>query len=231
MENKKYRVLFIDVDGTLYYQLPVRLCMVVSLACYYPFHICRYRELFILRDFRKLRETGLPDADNPEKEQYRQIAIKWNVSEDYVKQITDRWMQRYPLHFLAYFRDRQLIRTLNSLHAQGVLIVVYSDYPAREKVKTLGLAADFVFSSIDREVGYAKPDRRAMENIMKITGCAAQECLLIGDRMEKDGLAAQNVGMDYLILKQLPWVRRRTARQCVKRTDTNDCNLDHIMLK
>lgn len=57
-------------------------------------------------------------------------------------QITDQCMQRYPLRFLGYFRDRQLIRILNRLHAQRPVMVVYSDYPAKEKVERPGLAAD-----------------------------------------------------------------------------------------
>ena len=50
-----YRAVIFDMDGTLYYQLPLRLRMGGKLAAYYLRHPLRYKELLAVKTFREIR--------------------------------------------------------------------------------------------------------------------------------------------------------------------------------
>ena len=51
-----YKAWVIDFDGTLFYQLPVRIFMAAWLLIYYLPRPLRWKELFMLREYRRLRE-------------------------------------------------------------------------------------------------------------------------------------------------------------------------------
>ncbi|GMO48587.1 MAG: hypothetical protein Ta2B_30310 [Termitinemataceae bacterium] len=54
-----YRVIILYMDGTLYYQAPLRICMSLKLCVHYAAHLNRFRELLRLRDFHKLHILGV----------------------------------------------------------------------------------------------------------------------------------------------------------------------------
>jgi len=184
---REYRLIILDMDGTLYYQLPLRLCMCIELAFYYIVHIRRIAELFALRNFRKKYEKGIL-----EKETY---AILY-------------WMQKKPLRYITLFRDRKLLSLVQQLRKQGTKIAIYSDYPVQKKITALsGLTADYSFCATDAAIQCLKPDIQGLKNILRITGETVENSLFIGDRYEKDGKCAENVGMDYIILDNYPLLR------------------------
>jgi len=183
----EYRLIILDMDGTLYYQFPLRICMCIELALYYSFHIRRIAELFMIRRYRKKYEKGILEKETP---------------------VVLHWMQEKPLRYIALFRDRKLISLVRRLREQGAKIVVYSDYPVRKKITALsGLTTDYFFCAADACIQCLKPDAQGLNNILHITGEAAGNSLFIGDRYEKDGKCAENAGMDYIILDKNPLLR------------------------
>ena len=54
-----------------------------------------------------------------------------------------------------------------------------------------------------------KPDKSGLERILAITGFDPCEALFIGDRYEKDGKCAESTGIDYIILPQNYFIRRK----------------------
>ncbi|MDR0453174.1 MAG: HAD family hydrolase [Deferribacteraceae bacterium] len=163
----EYRLVILDMDGTLYYQLPLRLCMCAELVFYYAVHIHRIAELFMLRKFRKSYESGVLEKGPP--------AI-------------ERWMLEKPLRYIALFRDRKLLRLIRRLRENGAKIVIYSDYPVQKKVGVLpDLTADYCFCAADTSIQCLKPDVKGLNNILRITGETVTNGLFIGDRYEKDG--------------------------------------------
>lgn len=62
---KEYKNYVVDMDGTLYYKYPMRLRMLAQMAGYFLVHIRNYREAFLLKDYRHLRESEelLKEAD------------------------------------------------------------------------------------------------------------------------------------------------------------------------
>jgi len=185
MEKKlgEYKNYIFDLDGTLYFQKPVRRAMALRLMCYYAFRFWKIGELIELKNYRKKRETpeGIVDITSP--------AI-------------ERWLIDRPLKSVAKHADRVLCEFIQKQKVAGKTIIIYSDYPVEKKLAALGLEGyvDCTFSAGDDGVRCLKPDPRGINYIIAQTRIEPSETILVGDRMEKDGLCAKSVGMDYLIL-------------------------------
>jgi len=184
---REYRLIILDMDGTLYYQFPLRFCMFIEIVIYYTVHIYKIAELFTLRRYRKSYESGILGKETP---------------------IIEYWMQEKPLRYIALFRDRKLISLVRRLREQDAKIVVYSDYPVQKKITALtDLTTDYSFCAADTAIQCLKPDAQGLKNILQITGEMAENSLFIGDRYEKDGKCAENAGIDYIILDHTPLMR------------------------
>lgn len=212
MSNKKlsqYKAVLFDMDGTLYSQPKLRLSMAGELFFYFFRHPLHLKELFILMEYRRCREHWNTDASyhgvSLEEEQYLFTAKRRKTSPEQVKEIITRWMHTHPLSLLPKCRDHQLAAVIHELQKQSVITAVYSDYPAAAKLKALDIQTDYIFCSSDPDINCMKPNPKAMTVILKKLDISAEDAIMIGDRYSKDGLAAKNAGMDYIILpKSIP---------------------------
>ena len=205
-----YRAIILDMDGTLYYQWPVRLYMFFSLGLYYLLHLPRFKELFVLRDYRRIREKRkFAECENFERRQYQHLADKYNLSYEVIKAGIEYWMQDAALGAVSRASDKNLISLARRFQASGGTVIVYSDYPVSKKLETIDLQPNFQFYSGDSEIQCMKPDKSGLDRILAITGFDSHEVLFIGDRYEKDGKCAENAGMDYIILPQNFFIRRK----------------------
>src|SRR3546814_20454438 len=66
-------------------------------------------------------------------------------------------------------------------------------------MKALGLKAHLTVSDTDEDVGRLKPDPAGLQKIIAIAGIAPRRSLMIGDRLDRDGEAARQIGMKELI--------------------------------
>lgn len=196
-----YRLYVFDLDGTLYFQKPLRLKMawfLVKSAIKKPSNIKR---ILIVSDYRKMRETWTGAAiKDLEYQQYKAVADKNNCAVDYVRQAIHEFMFDAPLPFLKKYKDERLAGIITSLREQGKRVVVYSDYPVDLKLKALGIEVDNMYCAFDEEIGSLKPGPEGLSYILRREGFDAKEALMIGDRFEKDAQSAINNGMDYLVL-------------------------------
>ena len=198
----KYKALILDLDGTLYYQLPVRLCMMLRLCVYYILRPYKVRELFLLRKYRKLREKRFSDGSkNFEYLQVKKAAELYGMTLEDAQRTITSWMIYKPLNLLKLFRRRKLLDAVKRLHESGTIIIVYSDYPVKEKLSALGLKPDYAYCSTDKIVKCMKPDSEGLLRIINISGVDKKDILYVGDRYEKDGLCACGAGIDYLDVK------------------------------
>jgi HAD superfamily hydrolase (TIGR01549 family) len=176
----EYRAIILDMDGTLYYHFPLKICMAFELLCYYALHIRRFRDLITLILFRKSRESGVLNAGNA---------------------IVDYWMHEKPLAYIHLFRDKKLLALTREFRHRGAKIVVYSDYPAVKKIEALHpFQADFVFHAADAAIQCLKPNVKGLQHILSVIKEPSADTVFIGDRYEKDGKCAKALGMDYVIL-------------------------------
>ena len=202
------RAFIFDVDGTLYDQRKLRQKISWEMLRFLVAHPTGLRDFKILWDFRKARKknTSLIDGDI-EKRQFEWGAKASKVSEEKVQQAVQYWMFTRPLFYLdvcCYPGARELFAQLKE---KGILIGVFSDYPAKDKLQALGLEVDVMVSATDADVDRLKPDPKGLMVAASKLKTPVKECLFIGDRDDKDGECARRAGMPYLILNR----RRRNC--------------------
>lgn len=205
-----YKAVIFDLDGTLYYQKPFRIRMLIYLCQYMLLHPSSLKDILIVKEYRSVREKW---SDNEEQSasaneninsldtrQYEFVAEKLKVSPKRVEKAVSFFMQEAPLSLLPQYRDSALADVMDNLRENKVIVAVYSDYPVLEKLKALQMKADYCFTAADSEINCMKPDKKGLEYILKVLNLKSDEAIMIGDRLEKDGQAAINNQMDYLIL-------------------------------
>ncbi len=203
-----YKAVIFDLDGTLYYQKPFRIRMLFYLAGHMLAHPSSIRDVFLIKKYREIRENW----ESHEKEsfcteemdldsrQYDAVAKMKGVSPQRVRKAVEFFMLEAPLKLLPSYRDDVLAEAIGRLRSKGVKVVIYSDYPVKDKLKALGIKADAYFTAADEDIGCMKPDPKGLNVILKKLGLEPEEAVMIGDRYEKDGLAAKSNQMDYVIL-------------------------------
>ena len=200
-----------DLDGTLYYQKEFRKKMAEIIIRELLFTPKRWKELFLILHYRRLREKWDPldEEKDLEKRQYKEAGLRFGLSSEETKKVIENWMQEKPLYYLREYRDEKAAQIIQQLQKENKRVVVYSDYPTDRKLKSLEILVDDSFSPDQPEIGCLKPNPKGLEFIIKKYGVEKTKVLMIGDRWEKDGKAAQLAGIQWEIL---PRERKRRER-------------------
>ena len=197
MNLNDYDLIVFDVDGTLYFQNTLRITMIKRLLGYYILHPHKFMDLFVILNFRSIREKAEQvDA------LYEQTAKKSKVSVDRAKNVIKKWIYDNPLDAVRDSRDTELIEIINKLKENGKQIAIWSDYAASDKLKAMGIECEHVYTAEDERVGELKPSPKGLKLIMKDLNVPCDKVLMVGDRMVKDGEAAKAASVDYLILSK-----------------------------
>ncbi len=203
------RAILFDVDGTLYYQKPLRVLMAAELSTL-PLQLMSWNAALstvkILRCFRKtredLRQIGFSKGSSLSALQYLRAGERIGVSSELVEQTVKEWMYRRPLKYLKFCRRRGLEMFFATAQSMNLKIGVFSDYPAQEKVEALGLGkwAKLTLCATDKDINAFKPHPRGFLRACEIWGVEPKEVLYIGDREEVDARGASAAGMPCIIL-------------------------------
>jgi FMN phosphatase YigB (HAD superfamily) len=68
----------------------------------------------------------------------------------------------------------------------------------------LGLKADHIVSAEDQAIGVLKPNPKGLIALMRAAGADPGTTVLIGDRPDRDGLAARRAGVRAMIRSRRP---------------------------
>lgn len=203
-----YKAVIFDLDGTLYYQNPFRLRMACWLLGYLIKHPSSLKDMRIIKKYRSVwehwekydaawRSCGTQELD---ARQYAYVAGRMKVTPERVEKTITFFMLEAPLKLLAGYRDHVLADMIKELREHKITVIIYSDYPVQDKLRALRIKADACYTSADRQIGCMKPDPKGIDVILKEQGILNADALMIGDRYEKDGLAAQGNDVDYIIV-------------------------------
>jgi putative hydrolase of the HAD superfamily len=190
------RAWLVDLDGTLYAAVPVKLLMAAELA------VGGWSAAPILRRFRReherVRELGL--EGDPFMIQIERTAEALGVSAADVEGHVRNWMLERPGRWMAAFRRQALLAEIEAFRRGGGRTALVSDYPARRKLEALGVSALFDAVIASGEPGgptRLKPHPDGMLRAAAAIEVAPAECLVIGDRDDADGAAARAAGMAF----------------------------------
>ena len=197
---KTYKAWILDFDGTLSYQIPVRIFMALWLAGYYFFRPWRLKEIFILRDWRRLREERFcADKKNFRELQLKEISRRYKISVKSVEKILNSWLIERPQKILRFCVRRKLLDAAKFYQSHGVKMIVYSDNPVKEKLSAIDFFPDASFSA--DEIFCMKPDVHGLKKILAEFKLNPADVLYIGDRDDRDGICARRAGVNYLDVK------------------------------
>ncbi len=194
-----------DVDGTLYNQRKLRLCMAGEMIAD-ALATGGLTNLRVLRAYRSLRETiGEQEIDDFQDSLMARTVERTGQPSERIEAIVAEWIQCRPLAYIESCRYNGLVELFAGLRRRKKAIGIFSDYPADEKLQRMKLSADYILSANDVGVGILKPNPRGLQMLMERAGVSPEETVLIGDRPDRDGLAAQRAGV-------LPFIRSNTPR-------------------
>ena len=202
------RAALFDIDGTLYHQLPVRLCMAAEMGLHFTATgapLAFRRQAATLLAFRKVREelraighTALSLADL----QYEETAARTAVAPGDVRRLVEEWMLDRPNKYLRHARRRNVVSLIDALAGRGIRLGVFSDYPAERKLDGLGLGGVFSLTlcATDPEINAFKPHPRGLLRACELWRLSPAEVVYVGDRADVDSAAAAAAGMrSYLV--------------------------------
>jgi len=119
------------------------------------------------------------------------------------KELNNKVYSRYAKMFLNIKPFKEVDSVFTLLQKNKIPIVIFSDFPIENKLKTLGLndRIDYAFSSFD--AGYLKPDVRCFNYLYKnspLSNFKKDEVLYVGDSLEKDWNGAKNFGFTPVLI-------------------------------
>ena len=195
------KLIVFDMDGTLYNQKLLRLFMLLELFFHYLIRPHKSHEINILKHFRNEREKKSFMANENTQIAHNQYIwcqdkVKCPIWE--IKDVVRKWIYKKPLKYLPLCMYKSVKPLLSVLKTKNIKSAIFSDYRAEEKVHSLGLSIDYVFSSEQEEIGTLKPSPKGLDYISNKLGIDKNHMLYIGDREDKDGACAYHAGVAYL---------------------------------
>lgn len=208
MKFSNVRAILFDLDGTLYHQTPLRLLMAVEL-CVLPLKLGSLAKartaLRAIKQFRirreELRDLGSP-SEVLDELQYQQAAVDVGIEASEMERIISEWMYRRPLKYLKWCRRKGVVEFFSEAQRNGMPLGVFSDYPAHEKLKALGLDSyvSLVLCATDKDINAFKPHPGGFLRACERWGMNPNEVLYVGDRLDVDAKGASSAGMRCLIV-------------------------------
>lgn len=190
-----------DVDGTLYNQKMLRLRMFLSLLKTLCFHVNTWPIIKVLRSFRRYREsTAFIDAEASLESQYNWVAEATQLNIALVRAVVEEWMFAKPLKHLTACQYPGVHIFFQKLKERRIMIGIFSDYPAKQKLTAMALEADFYVCSTDQDVRRLKPDPKGLLKCCKEMRVDPMKTLYIGDRDDLDGACARAADIHYCII-------------------------------
>jgi FMN phosphatase YigB (HAD superfamily) len=196
-----YRLFIFDLDGTIYDQKPLRLKITFTLI----FRLLTFRisrtELKIISEFRKQRELHKGfHSPGLISDQYQWCALELKLPAEKVRKVVEEYMYHFPLKFLKKYMYPGAAELLVRLKKEKYLIAVYSDFPVDDKLKAMGITADFTLYSAHEPVCCMKPTKTGLQHICRQLNVPPENSIYIGDRNDTDGESARMAGIKFLLV-------------------------------
>lgn len=192
----------VDLDGTLYRSLPLKLAMGLELAL--ASSRTRKSVLVFREEHERLREELREPVESPYRLQMERAARRLGVDEAALEPLIAEWMINRPTRWIAAFKRRELLEEIADFRALGGKTALVSDYPALHKLRALRAEASFDLVVANGEEGgpeRLKPHSDGYLLAAARLGVSPEQCLVIGDRDDADGVAARHAKMAFRLVR------------------------------
>jgi FMN phosphatase YigB (HAD superfamily) len=201
----RLRAIVTDVDGTLYCQNFVRTRVAAKmLANFFRAPLRTIREVRCIQIYRQAQEiVRKQEFANTGKGQLALAATRSRESISFVQHCTGYWMEEVPMPYLRSAMRPGVNEFLTWAKRNGFRIGALSDYPARGKLRSMGLLhlMDVVIDS-DSADFQLKPSPKGLERALAELDVKPNETIYVGDRVEVDGTAGERAGVRCFILNR-----------------------------
>lgn len=199
------RLVVFDLDGTLYDQSCIRRRMLWELGLHCLSHPGGLARARVIAEFRRVRERLADErAENIDRLQYERPAASLGIRPEEVAAVVGEWIEERPLRHLLRCRFAAVDELFDQLRGSGKQIAVFSDHPVRNKLAALNLTADLIAAAAEPEINRLKPHPAGLEFLLNRAEVRPAQCLMIGDREDRDGACARSAGIRYLIKTRSP---------------------------
>ncbi len=200
-DSPEHRAWLVDLDGTLYKPLFVKLAMGAELALFGRRHISAIRAF--RRQHELIRDAEREYLPSPYEHQLKLAADDCGLPLGELRGVVAEWMVERPGKWIRRFARSSLLEEISAYRRAGGKTALVSDYPASSKLKALGLASAFdtvVSNGEPSGPSRLKPAPDGFLLAAERLDVPPQECLVIGDRKDADGLAASRAGMAFRLI-------------------------------
>jgi HAD superfamily hydrolase (TIGR01549 family) len=192
-----------DIDGTLYPN--IRFYVRVA-----PFALRHFRMMLALGRARKELRRLRPGPEAFYAVQGRLLARETGVSaEEAIRFMETRIYRGWEPIFARVRPYRRLRETLMEFRSRGLKLGVLSDFPAENKLRSLGLDDCWDAVICSERIGFLKPAREPFDALAEKLGCPAGKILFVGNNHSYDVRGAKAAGFRTAIVS--PWNRAREA--------------------
>lgn len=204
---KRYDVLFIDLDDTLYdfssnslnvyrevYALMGYDRWFDNFDHYYTLYWQRNRELWALYGDNKITKDQL----NAERYTYPLHMVGVPDAEAVGLRFWNEAMKRLPLGTKLMPYAREVLEYLRPRYKMYILSNGFSELQAR-KMRSGGIDHYFDGVVLSEDIGVNKPHPAIFEHAIRVAETTANRALMIGDNYEVDAKGAHGVGMDQVL--------------------------------
>ena len=197
-----YDLIIFDMDGTLYFQRIMQIRMALRLIKNVFTSRQGLRDLFVILKYRRMREEWDSLNSMDDERLYSALAGDRGLTADEVRGIIRKWMFTDPMDVVRECRDEVLLRIMERLLSEGKRICIYSDYPTEDKCQALGLGTGIAQYYCGKDgIRTLKPNPSALFYILnEYSDIRKSSVIMVGDRADRDKAAADNAGIDSLIL-------------------------------
>ncbi len=206
-----YDLIILDMDGTLYFQRGMQIRMALRLIKHVFSSRNGLKDLSVILKYRKMREKWDSKASMSDEKLYAALADEMSVTASSVRDTIREWMFEKPMDVVRECRDMVLIEMIGRLLGDGKHICIYSDYPTEDKCRAVGLGTDIPQYYCGKgEIKTLKPNPSALFYIMnEYPDINKEKAVMVGDRADRDKAAADNAGIDSIILGRFRLLRYR----------------------
>ena len=113
-------------------------------------------------------------------------------------------LTKTPWHSESEILYPDVAKILKTLYTKGYKLgIIANQNPGTQaRLEFWGVHQYFDIIAASAEIGYAKPDIRIFEKAFEIANCTANECIMVGDRLDNDIVPAKSLGMTTIWIKQ-----------------------------